>query len=1086
MSRSQNNDPEKLDAENRRRIAGELNKNFLVEAAAGTGKTTSMVDRMVSLVASGTCELHKIAAVTFTRKAAAELRERFQAKLRNPESITVERNESEKERLSRAADHAHQAFVGTIHSFCATLLRERPVEFDIDPAFREITEAETAVLMEEAWQENIAALIASNDPLLDKLRELEIDRSKLKSCFKKFIEYRDVENWPIGDLGSFDLKALQDATYEYIEHMKSLAPDFPADRGNDKLMDSYEGILRASRRPCSTPAQFFRLLELFDHSSKVVQGKWITKSIGKQEDTRWEDFRARYTAPGMAYWCTVRYEFVVEFVRRGVKVFERLKHANGGLDFQDLLLKVARGLSNQPQLRRYFQARFPHLLVDEFQDTDPIQAEMMMFLTSENAEETDWTKCIPIPGSLFLVGDPKQSIYRFRRGDIVTFNRVKRIIEDSKGEILALTKNFRSRSELIEWNNEVYQAKFGETPSKHSPASEDMIHGRQDVASPNPTSKTLCGIYRLSVSGSKIEEATEEEAESIAKFIRHSIDTGIQVHRTKNELERGKGISVQASDFLIVPHGKKQTHVYIAALEKYGIPYEVSGGNPLANNPQLTCLIDCLRAIDDPQNPVDYLSVLRNHFGFSDHELYMLKAANGHLNYTTPVPESLEESIRNRLVTIAERFQNYRQWLRSMPYVAAVARIAEDLGLIMAAAATSEGNMQAGGLFKSMEWLRKQSWDFDSATDLLKFMEEILQAEDTDGCSAFSPSANVVRIMNLHKAKGLEAPIVFLANASQKRKGGPESHIDRSGEQSVGYMAITVPHGKFNSKDFATPANWSILQSSEQQFLDAENDRLLYVATTRAACAMIVSVGKDNSKWSGLHEYVEDAPELDIPSEVAMDVSKKELQSVSLASIDSEGIDSKWSQAMSSSYEVTTAKKLGLKGHSRPKWEASGDFGYEWGSAVHELLELHQKSPSADLRPVAHQLTQEYRLGVARTDELLSTVRSVAASEIWRRATASKRCFSELPIEAYITDSTTGIPTLIRGVIDLIFEESDAWTIVDYKTDDITLDELQSAITYYRGQLTRYAEHWTSITKLPVKSLGLYFTRINEYREFAP
>ena len=153
---------EELDLQVRNRIESELDSNFLVEAAAGTGKTTSMVNRMVALVATGKCRVQQIAAITFTRKSAAELRERFQGelRLRAIEGRKTHTSSEARERIKIAADHAEQAFVGTIHSFCALLLRERPIEFAVDPAFRELDASEDLLLRHEAWRENLADLRA--------------------------------------------------------------------------------------------------------------------------------------------------------------------------------------------------------------------------------------------------------------------------------------------------------------------------------------------------------------------------------------------------------------------------------------------------------------------------------------------------------------------------------------------------------------------------------------------------------------------------------------------------------------------------------------------------------------------------------------------------------------------------------------------------------------------------------------------------------------------------------------------------------------------------------------------------------------
>ncbi len=1152
-----NHNAEVRDAETRQRIRQELDKNFMVEAAAGTGKTTSIVNRLVSLIQQGACQIDQLAAVTFTRKAAAELRERFQAELRRRASeFGSPRNPDEqavRDRLLFASDNSSLAFVGTIHSFCAALLRERPIEFGVDPAFRELDEREDLALREQAWQENIDDLIESGDPLIEKLNELGLDRHSIKERFSSFIEHRDVDHWPhdahsprpgtpvsgvtpqdslsplpatpvsgvtppdalsprpatpvsgvtppdalsprpgtrgrgVGGEGSEitpEVEDIQQKTRDYIAHMQNLLPLFPTSRGKDELMARYETIARASTKDWTRLGNFFDLLERFDTSHKCVQKQWHDASVAKLETKRWDEFRANVVKPAMQYWYRVRYQFVVDFLRRAVTVYERLKVTSGGLDFNDLLLIASRGLKSQPELRTYFQSRYTHLLVDEFQDTDPIQAAMILCLTSADVNQQNWQLCKPRPGSLFLVGDPKQSIYRFRRGDIVTYNRVKAIFKASGGEVLALVKNFRSRTELREWNNQIFSDKFLAEANQYTPAAEDMVQGRIDTEPVSKSSQRLCGTYKLTIANDlNINEATEQEADAIAKFIRHAIDSGMNVPRTEREIELGRSPAVAARDFLIIPWGRKRIDLFRAALEAHAIPCEVTGGNALSGIPELRVLIDCLRAIDDPFNPVHFLAVLRDGlFGFSDRELYEFKKAGGRFAFTANVPAGLDEELRSRFADATTRFRRYQAWLRALPYTAAVSRIAEDLGLIASAAAGREGNVSAGGLLKAIEALRQQSLDFDSASDLISFFETLLEVDETAGCTALPPDANVVRVMNLHKAKGLEAPVVFLADTSMKYMHPVLCHIDRSGTDAVGYMGITAKKGEWATKDVATPESWHSFQAEEQRYLDAEADRLLYVATTRAACALVVSTGKDNSNWSSLHRYLADAPELKIPSDQQLQtasVKTKPPSKTKRKPLSKQQIAAKWAAAAQPNYAIATAKELGLAGTIRPRWETTGEYGHQWGSAVHELLEICLKSPQANLRSSALRLAAEYEIGSDRVDELLTTVQSVVQSDIWKRAQAAMRCFSELPFETSIPDAS-GKPTIIRGVIDLIFEEPEGWVIVDYKTDDISVADLPAAVAYYRNQIDQYAQHWHDTTGYQVEENGLYFTRVDSY-----
>ena len=177
------------DQTTRDRIVQQLDKNFLIEAAAGTGKTTCMVGRMVQLIEQGVCDVEKLVAVTFTRKAASELRDRFQSALRQRASVLQAENMITKdealrkrvERLEYGATYAQQAAVGTIHSFCARMLRERPIEFDVDPAFRELDEAEDEELRKQAWVQNTNDLLAQKSPLIDQLEELGINRELLEN-----------------------------------------------------------------------------------------------------------------------------------------------------------------------------------------------------------------------------------------------------------------------------------------------------------------------------------------------------------------------------------------------------------------------------------------------------------------------------------------------------------------------------------------------------------------------------------------------------------------------------------------------------------------------------------------------------------------------------------------------------------------------------------------------------------------------------------------------------------------------------------------------------------------------------------------
>ncbi|MFT7641851.1 MAG: ATP-dependent helicase/nuclease subunit A, partial [Pirellulaceae bacterium] len=163
----------------------------------------------------------------------------------------------------------------------------------------------------------------------------------------------------------------------------------------------------------------------------------------------------------------------------------------------------------------------------------------------------------------------------------------------------------------------------------------------------------------------------------------------------------------------------------------------------------------------------------------------------------------------------------------------------------------------------------------------------------------------------------------------------------------------------------------------------------------------------------------------------------------------------------------------------RPTWQASGDYGHRWGTAIHDLLELRSKNKKADLKPIAERMAAELELGNDRVMEMLATVSAVTKSDIWKRAQQSQQVFAEVPFECEKNDCD--VPTLVRGVIDLVFQEDDGWVIVDYKTDDVSDSNVAEFVEYYGEQLNAYAQYWSAILGQPVKERGLYFTRLNRY-----
>ena len=266
---------------------------------------------------------------------------------------------------------------------------------------------------------------------------------------------------------------------------------------------------------------------------------------------------------------------ILKAIRPAVAIYDRLRRDAGGLNFQDLLLTAAKMLRENPPIRTYFRKRFTHLLVDEFQDTDPIQAEVMLLLTADDPDETDWRRCRPVSGSLFVVGDPKQSIYRFRRADIVTYNEVKRIIADTGGQVVSLTANFRATALAGRMDQRDLRQAFPAEATEVAPAHSPLQVGRVDE-----TSGRSC---RAVSSSMPLGENKEDPGLRNRVWSRErSATLSIPTRKVPDPSERHEEPeTAQPGDFLIVTRNTTNLSRYARELQALGVPHQVTGGTSL-------------------------------------------------------------------------------------------------------------------------------------------------------------------------------------------------------------------------------------------------------------------------------------------------------------------------------------------------------------------------------------------------------------------------------------------------------------------------------------------------------------------------
>lgn len=1090
------------DRDQRDMIENELERNMLVEAAAGTGKTTSMIGRMIALIRSGRlAQIRHVAAVTFTRKAAAELRARFQVKLED--AARNEKNPAQRRRLAEALENVDRCFIGTIHSFAARILRERPIEAGVKIGFSELDQETDMLMRDEAWQMACERLYADDaDGLLAELVRCNLSLDDLRVTFRKFVDYSDIGVWPVPDARecAFDFTRTAAATRAYVAHVAALAPRLPADveDGKERMFNVLREIPRWIRYyDLDQPAELMEFLKNFKETPPAVSRELSAtlndelKKIDREEKRRWREFHAETVAPALAAWRQLRYAPSIRALERAGRVYHELKELRGLLSFQDLLVKTAALLRDKAHIRKYFRERYTHLLIDEFQDTDPIQAEIMLYLTATDPAETDWRRCRPCPGALFVVGDPKQSIYRFRRADIETYNAVKKIVmEDGAGGIVAtLAANFRTTPSLIEWINAEFDAQFGREASDESPAYSPLAAAKAETGA-----GPLTGIFRLPVPPdcNAKDTAIGYDSEFIARIIDYAVRHRLEIPRSPNEIRRGVGAEAGYSDFMIVTRNTKNLNAYSAALKKRGIPHVVTGGTALNTVAELDLLYLTLSAVHRPDDPVALLGVLRSPiFGIGDDGLYAFKKAGGKFSFEKDVPAAIAHPDGAALRDAVARLRKYSVWSARLPAITAVEKIIADLGLTARAAATEGADMNAGSFAKCVEILRGGRNEVWSMGHFVAHLGKILDREEThDGVSALSVEKPAVRLMNLHKVKGLEAPIVFLADPSGGTPHGVELHVDRGQGATRGYLAVLKDVDGWHKPIEAVPASWEELAEKERRFLDAERKRLDYVAATRAGSATIVSLRTDKRKnenpWQGFEAGlpertifdalgVNDLPDEAAPAtRVGASIGVDEVRTAATT------LEARMRRAAQPTYATSGAKEFALQGDSgtrTPDGAAQPQdehHGMEFGSLVHELLELAAKTPDCNLTEAAMNRIPDDSPSKERARRAAATAAMVIESEIWKRAARSPARFAEVPFQIPVTDGD--VPTIVRGAIDLVFEENGKWVLVDYKTDNVSEATVGEIAAYYAPQMKIYKRAWEEITGEKIGETGFYFT----------
>lgn len=1140
--------PEPPDQEIRLRCKKQLDRNFLVEAGAGSGKTTSLVDRMVALVCQNACKVEEVAAVTFTRKAAAELRQRFQLQL----ECAAQRpnlDDTRRTRIRDALQNLDRAFLGTIHSFCAKLLRERPLEAGLDPGFREVAETEAIRLRKKFWVGYLERLAADGNPRLKELDDLGLKPGQLEHLFAKLVENPDVDFGaervpPPDDVQVATVRAELDAL---LDRAAALLPSKEPADGWDPLAKRVRTLLyqRRSFGWDDQLAFFDAMANLYDFKASLVQKRWSSDpAVKAQVKQLGQDFRQFGEPTGpvgklIKAWWAYRYPIAVGFAAGAAQAFAEERKELGLVTFQDDLVLAAALLRDNPATRRDLGRRYRRLLVDEFQDTDPLQAEIVFLLASDPSTGNDWARVRPRPGALFVVGDPKQSIYRFRRADIALYNFVKRRF-DEFGEVLRLEANFRSLKCIEQVVKGVFDSEemlpARDQPKQAAFAPLRVQRGRATGHGP--------GLIRsYAVTGRTNDEVAEDDARFIAAHVAEQVALGRR----------------KAGDFMILTRNRHHLALYARVLEEWNLPVEVSGAG-VEFEDKLAAFLLLFRCMADPAHQVHVLGVLTGpFFGITLDEIVAYCDAGGWLA-ANQRPRLREDTVQDHRVDVVvqalEKLHDWWRLARREPADVTAERLAALTGIFPLAAAGPLGQLRAGALVYLLDAVRAQALEGDaSLTGAVEAMETALEWRDAV-VSLVPGRGNAVKVMNLHQAKGLEAPVVFLGSPFGEKASKPSMRVVR-GEDGVARGTMQVGEmGHNHVKVIAQPETWEEDKKIETEFEEAEKTRLLYVAATRAKDELWVARWSDaprsnKSPWAPVEEWItqearreaDDAGDGTGEGQVAARVEyvarpappgSEVLDAETELDVAVEEAESAVAGAGTPSYRLTTATgeargeasddgedtRTGVVTAGAPDTDAAAPDidalapdidaaapatdtatpdsdsqpapsrsrrpapgGFEWGKIVHEMLSAIEEGEAAEVLKararnllVHHDRPRDAHGHPKEITRLLEHVDAVTNSEVWARAIGSPERYTEMPFAVRRPSRPDDPPVVREGVIDLVFREDGGWVVADYKTDSGKDPGFADRVPEYKRQVDIYAECWEEITGDAVVERMLVFT----------
>jgi CRISPR-associated exonuclease Cas4 len=869
------------DEPQRRRALTELGSTLLVEAAAGTGKTSLLAGRVAMLLAEGHSP-SSIAAITFTERAAAELCARvdkFASALvagDTPEELecafsTAQLNVDQRRALAAAQPRLGDLATSTIHAFCLTILQSYAVEGRVDPGAAVMDAEQTEVAFESVFDnwlsERLSETALDDDPIVIMTTQ---DPARAVKVLRSLARFRRAHTGTVPGLPPPYADAVRDFLDAVVTFRRWIEP---LSAPTEALLDvaAFEELAAILEPATGGTLGFAELYARVAPSNDHLLG-WNRRSpyaykqrLGAWRASAGKDAGVRRSADGRDHYerCAATFKLALGAIADAllarffsetnglVAAFEKFKHDAAVLDFDDILIRTRDLLRTNRKVRDDVAARYRFILVDEFQDTDPTQCETLFLIGSEPGDEPLWDSRRLRPGALFIVGDPKQAIYRFRGGDLRTYIRARDAVASQfPGNIIEISANFRSRERILKHVDECFAERLGQQKCGYRRFDATVVddHARGPAIARFP--------YRFTPT-KYIGDARDADAREVAKLC-----TGIVGNLKVRRADTTIAIAAPGDIALLAPTSTDLWR-YERELEEKGLPVSAQAGKNLYRRQETQDFVALVRALADSRDTLALGAVLRGPLvGLTERELLDIAQSRkdrglGPLTIQTS-PAEIHHPLGTLAVTILHDL--WRKRRQTTPH-AILSEAFERLRIVASTAARSKDQRARGlgNLGSLMQ--RARAYHVRGLKQLAVDLGTEWEAGLSFDEAPPDHRGDAIEIVTIHKAKGLEWPVVIPINLASM----PQRTDDFFFKPGEGGDPGTV-HWTFGEIASSTLAQTMADDAAEDA---EERERQLYVACTRALDLLIIPAPTEPAVESWHHFFdlkIASLPEFELPT----------------------------------------------------------------------------------------------------------------------------------------------------------------------------------------------------------------------------